>query len=553
MNLNNSGDNCDPEQAIAKPSTFLKLRALIAAMLINILIGSYYVYGNINGYVAVFLNEDPSKTAFIQPLWLLIQGGGVVFSIRMCECFGYRFVNFWAFFVYILTNLACAWIKNIWLFFLTFGIVSGIAVGFGYLPALYIAWTYYPNNKSLVTGLILFWAGLSTLILAPLTTAIVNPDNLPVEKYYMLVDNVPKMWFTVSGLYTVIWVISASLQPNPWDAEEENEKLRVKMREARAGGKIVLNTTQKQPHQNIIVNKLSAEKKALAIKQKAQISGDNIEDKIQEPKKSLIGTITEDVEEENRVASSRRVANGVSFGSLARNSYKRISEADLVLSYDTRGMDQGSDASPTRWNRRSGEKSFPIIIGDECGFKMNMSADMDESDLEVIEAVEKKMLQADVGNILSEADIHMIGGLPIRRLPSLSASFQVRSQQQFSRALSKQFTGKSNSGSEQLDALRTALISMDFYKLSQTIISAECPSIYYGITSWHFWLMVSTVTTSLAFDYFINSVWKTYGSFEVGVPDSVITNAMIVASLCNAFVRVFVGQMLASVSYKKFY
>jgi hypothetical protein len=65
--------------------------------------------------------------------------------------------------------------------------------------------------------------------------------------------------------------------------------------------------------------------------------------------------------------------------------------------------------------------------------------------------------------------------------------------------------------------------------------------------------MVSTVTTSLAFDYFINSVWKTYGSFEVGVPDSVLTNAMIVASLCNAFVRVFVGQMLASISYKKFY
>jgi hypothetical protein len=440
----------------------LKLRALIAAMLINILIGSYYVYGNINGYVAVFLEEDPSKTAFIQPLWLLIQGGSVVFSIRMCECFGYRFVNFWSFFVYILTNLACAWIKNIWLFFLSFGIVSGIAVGFGYLPALYIAWTYYPNNKSLVTGLILFWAGISTLILAPLTTAIVNPDNFPVEKYHLLIDNVPKMWYYVSGLYTVIWVISAALQPNPWDAEEENEKLRVKMREARGEEKIVLNTTRKQPHQNIVANKLSAEKKALTTKQKVQNSGDNIEEKMQEPQKSLIGTITEEVEEENQVNSSRRVVTGVSIGSLARNSYKRNSNAEQILTYDTRGMDQGSDASPTRWNRRSGEKSFPIIIGDECGFKMNMSADMDIADLEIIEAVEKKMLQADVGNVLSEADIHMIGGLPIKRLPSLSASFQYRSQPHFSQAFSKQLTGKSNSGSQQLDALRTALVSMDF-------------------------------------------------------------------------------------------
>lgn len=94
------------EQVLDKPSKWLKARALISAMLINILIGSYYVYGNINDYVAYYLKQfddsvTPERTLFIQPLWLFIQGGGVVFSIRLAEKFGYRRINFWAFFVYI--------------------------------------------------------------------------------------------------------------------------------------------------------------------------------------------------------------------------------------------------------------------------------------------------------------------------------------------------------------------------------------------------------------------------------------------------------------------
>ena len=52
-----------------EPSKWLKARALISAMLINILIGSYYVYGNINEYCANFMNADKNTTLFIQPLW----------------------------------------------------------------------------------------------------------------------------------------------------------------------------------------------------------------------------------------------------------------------------------------------------------------------------------------------------------------------------------------------------------------------------------------------------------------------------------------------------
>ena len=52
---------------------------------------------------------------------------------------------------------------------------------------------------------------------------IVNPDNLdPLDE--KVKARVPIMWYAISALYTVIWAISVSLQPAPWDQEAENEK-----------------------------------------------------------------------------------------------------------------------------------------------------------------------------------------------------------------------------------------------------------------------------------------------------------------------------------------
>jgi len=71
--------------------------------------------------------------------------------------------------------------------------------------------------------------------------------------------------------------------------------------------------------------------------------------------------------------------------------------------------------------------------------------------------------------------------------------------------------------------------------------------------------MISVVTTSMTFDYFVNAVWKSYGSKHIfdsnGKPidDQTLTTVLVVASIGNSFVRVFVGKLLATVSYKKFY
>ena len=176
--MNNNKDDVKREL----PSKSLKIRSLISGMLINILIGSYYVYGNFNDYEAYYLKKfndsiTPTTTLFIQPLWLISQGTGVLFSVLLSEKIGYRLVNNISFFVYCLNTFALIWIQELWLFFVIYGVITGLSIGFGYLPSLYIAWTYYPDHKSVVTGCLLFFAGLSPLITAPIGTMVVNPND----------------------------------------------------------------------------------------------------------------------------------------------------------------------------------------------------------------------------------------------------------------------------------------------------------------------------------------------------------------------------------------
>lgn len=523
------------DNIIVGPSKCLMARALISAMLINILIGSYYVYGNINEYCANFIGVDPKQTMFIQPLWLFVQGTGVVFSIRLCEKFGYRLINFWSFFIYILTNLACAWIKNLWLFFLSFGIISGIVVGFGYLPSLYIAWTYFPNNKSQITGCILFFAGLSTLILAPLSTGIVNPDNLdPADP--RVTERVPMMWYCISGQYTVIFITSVSLQPKPWVLEEPSppkiisgritesikDDINTSLKDLDSPAKRsyfnVKTDTNKLNKNQTDFNNLAKFKGTPRKKDSLEIHDDNQNNNFL---KKEINIIPADTQQQNNIIKSP------------------------FLALET----ENSNDSGQNFNKIKSRETYNILFGDEAGFKMD-SKEFDQQDFEAVEYFDKKMIEVDVKGVLSEGEIALLGTIPYDKLNGLAATFDYRTSKQYTKRLTKAMTSRIDQDDQN---------PMDVYSQSKQLMETECPSIYSGLTSIHYVLMISVVTLSLTYDYFLNSVWKSYGSSHVkgsdGLPvsDRVITNVMIIASMFNAFVRIFVGKLLATVSYKKFY
>jgi len=194
-------------------------RAMLGAMLTNFCVGSYFVYGNFNPYVAQWLKANDGvttskRTLLVQPVWLSCQTIITTIGLALADKFGFRTVVYGSILGYALINLITAQCQNYWLYTIVYGVGSGAFLGLGYLLSLYIAWTYYPNSKSIVTGLVLFATGLSPSILAPITTLIVNPNNDEVTNPAVY-NNVPKMFQWLAGIFTGILVLVLLVLPPP--------------------------------------------------------------------------------------------------------------------------------------------------------------------------------------------------------------------------------------------------------------------------------------------------------------------------------------------------
>ena len=231
-------------------SNFEKYRAVISAMLINSVIGSYYMYGNINVYVAQYLISEGNEITedsclLINPVWLCVQSLSTAISMQIASKIGYRTLNFVTFMGYVLINFLTSYIKNYWVYIIVYGVGSGITIGTGYLLAIYITWTHFPGKKGFVTGLMLFAAGISATILSPLTTWIVNPDDLD-PKDPKVIEKVPFMWRCLAVYYLVITLISCALLPKERITEEEKKRRQLLRKKAGKNGKEPLNDVSKE-------------------------------------------------------------------------------------------------------------------------------------------------------------------------------------------------------------------------------------------------------------------------------------------------------------------
>ena len=63
------------------------------------------------------------------------------------------------------------------LFLFTYAVIGGVGFGIIYFVPLLCAWSYFPNNRNLVAGLILCCFSLNAIMCSSITTNMVNPFN----------------------------------------------------------------------------------------------------------------------------------------------------------------------------------------------------------------------------------------------------------------------------------------------------------------------------------------------------------------------------------------
>jgi MFS family permease len=210
----------DPMEELRRVAAFTKARTVICASICNFMIGAYYFFSNINSYVAAYLRQynpeiSSKDTLLIMPIYIVCQSLGTIISIRLVRKFGEVKVSNYSYTVFALCSLAMVFVKSYWTFVFLYGFVAGLAIGTGYMPALIIAWSYFPDKKSIVTGVCLFTAGISASILSPVSTIIVNPTNVKdYESDPAVYNRVPLLFFCLFLCYGGLNLIGSLLQPS---------------------------------------------------------------------------------------------------------------------------------------------------------------------------------------------------------------------------------------------------------------------------------------------------------------------------------------------------
>ena len=88
------------------------------------------------------------------------------------------------------------------------------------------AWEWFPEKKSLITGLCLSAFGFGTMTFSTISTAIVNPDNEQITNTGFfpkeVADRVPQMFMTLATIWAMLAVIGITVTSRK---EKNNEKI----------------------------------------------------------------------------------------------------------------------------------------------------------------------------------------------------------------------------------------------------------------------------------------------------------------------------------------
>ena len=122
----------------------------------------------------------------------------------------------------ILPLILCSYTTNYYLFMFLYSFGTGFSFGILYMPALKHSWVYFPSHKGLVSGIILSFYSIGSIIAVIVTQYVANPSNIsPVFDYkkdeYIyppeseVTQAVPRMLRALAWLYGAMIVLSCVL------------------------------------------------------------------------------------------------------------------------------------------------------------------------------------------------------------------------------------------------------------------------------------------------------------------------------------------------------
>ena len=210
-----------------KSNDHKRLITLLGSLMIYFCFGSLTIWGYINVYLASYFHSfDPTfslkngnviLTLFLSPLCFTS-----IISIQLAEKIGFRTQIRLCTLLFSISVVLSSYQTNYLIFVIFYGFLCSIAGGLSVTPIIYIVWGFYPNIKGRISGYMFGMFGLSSMVLVPIISYLLNPHNHKAEKIDGKVlfpkevyEKVPDLLFKL-GLFYLCWTfIGASLIQEP--------------------------------------------------------------------------------------------------------------------------------------------------------------------------------------------------------------------------------------------------------------------------------------------------------------------------------------------------
>ncbi|KAJ8606501.1 hypothetical protein CTAYLR_005867 [Chrysophaeum taylorii] len=187
--------------------------------IVHTVLGTLYCWGNFIAYApdnllyydpAVAADRQPDALGIV-PLTILFQTIGLPLGAELARRVGTSTTSILGGLLVATGVFLASYAPNLQTFMLLYGACFGFGVGIAYTSPLAAGWTWFPNHKGLVNGLVLLGFGTGGFLFNLIGTQLANPRGLkppyPPEVY----ANFPSMLRTIATVYAVASIFGGML------------------------------------------------------------------------------------------------------------------------------------------------------------------------------------------------------------------------------------------------------------------------------------------------------------------------------------------------------
>jgi len=191
---------------------------VIGAILIQLALGTIYSWGTLTIFVSPYLNEIREVTVYIFGVGLLSFAITMIFAGQLQQKYGPRNIAILGGILIGIGVILSAFMTSFIGLLITYGIIFGAGIGFGYVCPIASAGKWFPDKKGFINGIAVAGFGAGSFIFNYVIKALANPTNLETNDPLFLTTispNIPIMFIILGIIYLILVIGGAMALSNP--------------------------------------------------------------------------------------------------------------------------------------------------------------------------------------------------------------------------------------------------------------------------------------------------------------------------------------------------